>query len=115
MKHLILLLSVLGLFSCKKQIEKAQTDIVIEAMTSGQWKMVNYKDGAVDRTADFNSYSFQFKEDFTVDAIKNSAVEKTGTWSANAVSKTIAAQFNTAPDPLPMLNGTWNITKNSWT
>jgi hypothetical protein len=116
MKILISFLLALFFFSsCKKKVEEIQTNLVIEAMTNGQWKMVNFKDGPTDLTADFAPYSFQFKKDLTVDAIKNGSVAKTGTWNANAEAKTITSQFTGAPHPLPFLNGTWKITNNSWT
>jgi hypothetical protein len=103
------------LSGCKKKIEEIQTNLVIEAMTNGQWKMVNFKDGTNDHSPDFAPYTFQFKKDLTVDAIKNGGVEKTGSWDANAEAKTITSQFGNTNNPLPLLNGTWKITNNSWT
>ena len=116
MKYLFALILLMGLSSCKKQIEKLQTDLVIEAMTTGQWKMVSFHNGATDLTQDFAPYTFQFKTDYSVDAIKNNLVEHTGTWNADANAKTISSNFNpSASNPLPFLNGTWKITNNSWT
>lgn len=116
MKYVIAVILVIGLASCKKQIEKIQTNLVIEAMTTGQWKMVSFKDGSTDLTQDFSPYTFQFKTNYTVDAIKNSVVESSGTWNADADAKTISSNFNPpATNPLPFLNGTWKITNNSWT
>lgn len=116
MKYVFAVILVIGLASCKKQIEKIQTNLVIEAMTTGQWKMVSFKDGSTDLTQDFSPYTFQFKTNYTVDAIKNSVVESSGTWNADADAKTISSNFNPpATNPLPFLNGTWKITNNSWT
>jgi hypothetical protein len=116
MKYSFALIILLGLFGCKKQIEKIQTDLVVQAMTTGQWKMVSFVNGSTDITNDFAPYAFQFKTDFTVDAIKSSSVETTGTWNADANAKTITSNFSTqANNPLPFLNGTWKITNNSWT
>jgi hypothetical protein len=116
MKYVIAVILVIGLASCKKQIEKIQTNLVIEAMTTGQWKMVSFKDGSTDLTQDFSPYTFQFNTNYTVDAIKNSVVESSGTWNADADAKTISSNFNPpATNPLPFLNGTWKITNNSWT
>ena len=116
MKYSFALIILLCLFGCKKQIEKIQTDLVIQAMTTGQWKMVSFKDGSTDLANDFAPYLFQFKTDYTVDAIRNSSIESSGTWDADASAKTITSYFSTqASNPLPFLNGTWKITKNSWT
>jgi hypothetical protein len=116
MKYSFALIILLGLFGCKKQIEQIQNDLVIQAMTTGQWKMVSFIDGSTDVSSNFAPYTFQFKTDYTVDAINNSAVETSGTWGADADAKTITSNFSTqANNPLPLLNGTWKITKNSWT
>ena len=116
MKYTFALIILLGLFGCKKQIEQIQNDLVIQAMTTGQWKMVSFINGSTNITSDFAPYSFQFKTDFTVDAINNSSVETSGTWGADADAKTITSNFSSqANHPLPFLNGTWKITKNSWT
>ena len=116
MKKLVALIFILSLFSCKKTIEEIQTNAVIQAMTSGQWKMVNFKIGTTDHTSEFAPYAFQFHANYTVDAIKNSAVEASGNWNASAENKTITSNFSpSATNPLPYLNGTWKITNNSWT
>jgi hypothetical protein len=116
MKYTVTLILLLGLFGCKKQIEKIQTDLVVQAMTTGQWKMVSFINGSTDITTDFAPYTFQFKTDYTVDAINNTSVESSGTWGADANAKTITSNFSSqASNPLPFLNGTWKITKNSWT
>lgn len=115
MKNLILIFFVIISCGCKKQIEKAQTNAVIEAMTKGQWKITSFKKGSADITNDFANYMFQFKENFTVDAINKGTVEKTGSWNADVNTKTITSSFANASDPLPFINGTWLITNNSWT
>jgi hypothetical protein len=113
MRKIFTLLLLSSLFSCNK--EEMAKNAVTNAMTSGQWKVVNFKDGATDVTTDFASYKFQFKENLTVDAINNTMVEKTGTWTADANAKTITSTFDNANTPLILLNGTWKITDNSWT
>jgi len=113
MRKIFTLLLLSSLFSCNK--EEMAKNAVTNAMTSGQWKVVNFKDGATDVTTDFASYKFQFKENLTVDAINNTTVEKTGTWTADANAKTITSTFDNANAPLILLNGTWKITDNSWT
>ena len=111
MKNLMLLISVALLFSgCKKIIEKAQEDAVIKKMTSGQWKVVSFIDEGTNVTAEFSPYKFQFLENRTVQAIKNNAVEITGTWDANADNYTITSNFSTTANPLVRLNRTFQIT-----
>ena len=88
---------------------------IIDAMTSGYWKVTTFNDNGTDKTADFGLYKFQFKTNFSVNAINGSTVEKTGTWEANATEKTITSNFSNAAVPIILLNGTWQITNNSWT
>lgn len=113
MKKLYLGLSIFFLLGCSK--EKRQENMVIKAMVSGQWKVTNFNKGGTDITSDFSIYKFQFKTDFTVDAINNGTVEKTGSWDADASAQTITSNFTNASNPLVLLNGTWTITNNSWT
>jgi hypothetical protein len=113
------LAGLLLLASCKKKALEdlpiqQQEDLVILAMTSGQWRMSWFKENDVPVTA-FDGYEFQYYRDYTVDAMKSGIITK-GTWGGNSANMTTSAQFaNTAADPLPRLNGTWNITRNSWT
>jgi hypothetical protein len=103
------------LTGCKKAIENAQENYVIKAMTDGQWRMTNFTKSGTDITADFAPYRFQFRTNNTVDAINNGTTEKTGTWSADASAHTITSSFSNIGAPVALLNGTWKITKNSWT
>jgi hypothetical protein len=113
MKKLYPLLLLLVLAACKK--EKKAENIVIQAMVNGQWKVTNFNKSGTDMTASFVTYKFQFKSDFTVDAINNGSVEKTGSWNADAVAQSITSNFSNAVNPVALLNGTWTITNNSWT
>ena len=100
---------------CKKTIEKIKENAVINAMTDGQWVITIFeKDGTV-ITTDFTGYKFQYHKNYTVDAIKNGAVEKTGTWNGDANTMMITASFLNASHPLDMINGNWHIDDNSWT
>jgi hypothetical protein len=109
------MLTTLLFTSCKEAIEDAKEDAVIKAMTEGQWKVTNYQKGNTDATSSFSGYSFQFYKNQTVDALKNSAVEKKGTWVGNGANFTIQATFTNATEPLILLNGTWRITNSTWT
>jgi hypothetical protein len=112
MKIFYNLIFVLLLAGCIKQ---KQENMVVDAMVNGQWKVTSFKRGATDLTTDFASYKFQFKSNFTVDAINNGNVERTGSWDADANAQTITSNFTAAVDPVVLLNGTWQITNNSWT
>jgi len=116
MKRLYVLFLFLPFGGCiKKAIEQKQEDIVVKAVTDGQWKVMWYECN-YSYVSDFAPYTFQFRENNTVEAINNGVVENTGTWSASAESKTITSQFNnTNSNALLLLNYTWTITGSSWT
>lgn len=101
--------------SCKKAIEKKKENIIVDAMTSGQWKVASFIQDGQDLTADFSGYAFKYYENRTVDAIHSGSVEKTGTWSENVNTLEILASFQGAVDPLLRINGTWKIDKTDWT
>ena len=113
MKTIIAFFLLLFITSCSK--EKIQQNAVIDAMTSGQWKVVNFVNAGTNITTDFAAYKFQFKDNLSVDAINNTVVEKTGSWNADANARTITSNFSGAVNPLALFNGTWKITNNSWT
>lgn len=113
-KYPVLLLMGICLLGCKKKSE-IQEDLVILAMTTGQWKMTLFTEGGTDRTAEFSTYRFKYNTNNTVDAIRNGTIEKSGTWNGSASTMSISAEFPNANQPLVSINGTWNITRNSWT
>lgn len=100
---------------CAKTVEQVQENLVIKAITDGQWHLTNFTKGNTNMTADFSPYRFQFRTNNTVEAINNGSTEKTGTWSTDASARTISSSFGNAATPLSLLNGTWKITDNSWT
>lgn len=112
---LIPVIALLLLPACKKAKEKAAEDIIIKAMTDGQWMITSFINNGADITSDYTSYKFKYYSNYTVDAIKNGSVEKTGTWEGDAVNLTISASFSGAVYPINLINGTWQITDNSWT
>ena len=112
MKKIFTVIILVLLAGC---IKKKQEDIVINALVEGQWKVTRFIKGSSEITSDFANYKFQFKTNFTVDAINNGSVEKTGSWNADAATQTITSNFTNAGIPLSFLNGTWHITNNSWT
>ena len=112
MKKIFTVIILVLLAGC---IKKKQEDMVVNAMVEGQWKVTKFIKGSSEITPDFAPYKFQFKTNFTVDAINNGTVEKTGSWNADATTQTITSNFTNASAPLTLLNGTWQITNNSWT
>jgi hypothetical protein len=100
---------------CKKTVENVQQDLVILAMTDGQWGVTNFIQNGNNITADFATYKFKYYSNKTVDAIKSGTVEKTGTWDGNATTMTTWANFISPAYPLNLINGSWHIDRNSWT
>lgn len=116
MKKLFTLLLIVFAFSnCGRVVEQIGEDLVIKAMTDGQWKITKFTLNGTDITSSFSTYKFQYYKNKTVDAINNGVVERTGSWDGNASAMTTWANFPGAPNPIALINGTWNITKNSWT
>ena len=116
MKRLIPLLFITILLgSCEKAVEKIGEDLVIKAMTDGQWKITKFTQNGTDITANFSGYKFQYYSNKTVDAILNGVPERTGVWDGNATTQTTWANFAGAPNPISLINGTWNITNSGWT
>lgn len=116
MKRLIMACGLLLLLAgCKKAIENAQEDLVIRAMTDGQWVINGFTLNGTTITADFSNYRFKYYSNKTVDAINSGSVEKTGTWDGNANTMIISANFTGAGYPINQINGSWLITRNGWT
>ena len=107
--------AVILLSGCHKIIEQKAQDAIVKAMTEGQWAITSFTSNGTDMTSNFSGYTFQYFENYTVNAIKNGTVEKTGTWQGDVNTMSISANFPNAVDPLLLLNGTWHITENSWT
>lgn len=108
-------LFIILLSGCKKAIENKQEQMVLDAVTTGAWKVTNYQKGTESYTTRFDNYSFKFQPNHTVDAIRNSITEATGYWEENRDAATITAGFNNTGEPVSLLNGVWHITKTTWT
>jgi hypothetical protein len=115
MRKLLILTLLIGAFGCQKAKEQLQQDLIVKAITDGVWRVTKFTKAGVDRTSEFAPYTFQFHTNWTVDAINNGATEKTGTWQADPTAKTVVSSFTNASTQLMLLNGTWQVTKNSWT
>jgi len=109
------MLGTVILTGCKKLVEQKAQDAILKAMTDGQWVITNFTSNGTDLTSDFSAYKFQYFDNYTVNAIKNGTVDKTGTWQGDVNTMSISANFANAVDPLLLLNGTWHITDNGWT
>lgn len=117
MKRTVVLLitTMLLVSACSKTVEEKQQDLVIQAMTDGQWGVTSFTLNGANITADFATYKFKYYENKTVDAIKSGSVEKTGQWDGDASTMTTWANFSGAVHPLDLINGSWHIDRNSWT
>lgn len=116
MKKLYTLFALVIIFSsCEKTAEKIGEDLVIKAMTDGQWKITKFTQNGTDITSSFSGYKFQYYSNKTVDAILNGVTERTGVWDGNAAAMTTYASFPGAGNPISLIDGTWNITNNGWT
>ena len=114
-KLALIILGTVILTGCKKLVEQKAQDAILKAMTDGQWVITNFTSNGTDLTSDFSAYKFQYFDNYTVNAIKNGTVDKTGTWQGDVNTMSISANFANAVDPLLLLNGTWHITDNGWT
>ncbi len=117
MKKLTLFILLVSLLGCdpEKIIEEQQTNLVIQAITTGYWKVQNFTKGGNDITSDFASYKFKFNSNYTVDALNNGVIERSGTWTADPDAQTITSNFTNASHPVVLLNGTFNINSTTWT
>lgn len=116
MKKLASLILIITLLAgCKKAIQNEKEDLVILAMTDGQWKVTSFTQNGVPITGDFSAYKFKYYSNKTVDAIKNGTVEITGNWDGNSSNMTTWAGFTNPAYPINLINGTWHIDNSGWT
>lgn len=99
--------------SCKKAIEDKQRDLLIDAMTNGQWLVQQYLEGTVDVSAEFSGFEFQFEENGAVHAVKSGSVQH-GTWVGDINNYSITSNFPAADEPVKKLNGVWRLTDSDW-
>lgn len=99
--------------SCKKAIEKKAQDMIMDAITNGEWIVEQYLEGSNNISNQFLNYSFRFYTNGTVTGTVGSTTTN-GTWVGNATDYTINAEFPSAPDPLKKLNGLWKIKDSYW-
>src|SRR5688572_12530823 len=99
--------------SCKKAIEKKAQDMIMDAITNGEWIVEQYLEGSNNISNQFLNYSFRFYKDGTVTGTISSTTTS-GTWVGNPTDYTIKSEFPSASDPLKKLNGLWKIKDSYW-
>lgn len=115
LKPLILTGSIALLLSmsCKKAIEKKAENMIMEAITNGEWIVEQYFEGSNNLSNQFQNYYFKFNSDGTLTGTIDSSVTN-GTWTPNVSNYTITSNFPTAIDPLLKLNGVWKLKDSDW-
>lgn len=103
-----------SLLSCKKAIENKQRDMLIDAITNGEWKVHQYVEASIDITNQFYGYTFKFEEQGTVQARYVGSPIADGTWVGDVNNYTINSNFPSATDPITKLNGLWKLTDSYW-
>ena len=111
--QIVVLLICLSSVSCKKAIENKQRDILIDAITNGEWQVHKFIEENVDVTFQFYGYRFKFEEQGTVQA-RFFGSTADGTWAGDVNNYTITSEFPGAGDPLIKLNGIWKLTDSYW-
>src|SRR4051794_37367950 len=99
MKYLLGIFLFISIGCNKEEIQQqVTTDLLVQFISTGQWKMTSFIKGSTNMTVSFSNYKFQFKTDLTVDAIliSSGTVDKTGTWNASATTQTITSSFTNA-------------------
>lgn len=111
----LLLLLLTFILGCQKKVEQKGEDLLVKLIVDGKWVVTEFKKGSADVTSSFTGYQFQFRENRTVDALKDNLKEKTGTWDGDAATRTIFSHFSNVTEPLQLLNGAFSITDSGLT
>lgn len=106
-------LALLFSMSCRKAIEKKVENMIMDAITNGEWVVEQYFEGENNLSSQFLDYSFKFDSNGTLTGTIGSTATK-GTWVPNTSDYTITSDFPTAGDPLKKLNGLWKIKDSYW-
>ncbi len=104
---------LVGLSSCKKAVEEAKEDFVVNLIVNNLWQVTNFTEGPDNITGQFADYEFKFNRDLTVFGRKPGQPDAAGTWKGDAGAMTITSAFPTGPAPLTKLTGVWNITRTT--
>jgi hypothetical protein len=102
--------TLLGFASCKKAIEAAKEQAVVNAITSGVWYVSKFVEAGTEITTSFSGWEFTYYDNGTSAANKTGNSSVPGTWSGDAATFTFTAAFtSTPPTPLEKLAGTWLV------
>lgn len=115
MKKLALILSLIFLVSCNTDDDAG--DVVTNEfeqikiiLPQGEWKVSNFYESQADHTADFESFTFTFKEDGTVYGQTDLYTEN-GTWNYESTSEfgeQLVLQFS-GTTPFDEITEDWKI------
>ncbi len=107
------LLTLMALNACTNSNDDnlPNSNVTNQLTTSGDWKVSYYWDKDKDETNDFSGYSFLFKDNGVLEALKNGVVS-TGTWQVNSSSNKLII-FMGATNPLENLNDDWIIVEKT--
>jgi hypothetical protein len=104
--------TVCSFSSCKKAIEAAQEQIVVNAITDGVWYISKFTEGGTDITTSFAGWEFTFYSNGTSAGNKTGNATVTGTWSGDTNTLSFTTAYTTTPPaPLPKTAGVWLVTR----
>ncbi len=113
-------LTIFGFTGCKKAIEAAKEQAVVDAITNGTWYVSKFTEAGTDITTDFAGWEFVYYQDKTCVANKTGNASVPGTWSYSGDVATSTVYFTSAftgttaaPAPLPKLASTWTLINQS--
>ncbi|MBZ5859250.1 hypothetical protein [Flavihumibacter profundi] len=98
--------------ACKKAVEDAKMNYILDAMTNGQWYVYSFQEGDSSLTKPFAPYTFQFYRDGKVSGFTSTTEDK-GTWVGDPTAMTISSDFPDAADPVKKLNALWKVTDSA--
>lgn len=108
---LLAAIAITGFTNCKKAVQQAQEQVVVNAITDGVWTITNFTEAGTDITASFAGWEFIFYANGTSLGTKTGQSNVTGLWSGNSSNFTFTTSFTSAaPAPLPKAAGTWTVT-----
>lgn len=111
-KLIVVCVVLLTFTGCKKAIEAAKEQAVVDAITDGVWYVSKFVENNNNTTPSFTGWEFTYYSNGTSVANKTGNATVNGTWSGNASNFTFTAAFTTTPPaPLEKLAGTWTVTK----
>lgn len=112
---LLAVVALLMLGGCKKAVDNAQTNALLDLITTGQWVVTRFEVGAEDKLSEYTPYTFQFFRNGQVAARQSGQPDVVGTWNPIVENLSIQSAFNGAGLPLTRFNGTWSINRTTMT